>query len=175
MCSRLLPRKGFQYAIEAVRELELDWEVHVVGEGPYRGELERLGEGSKTKIKFRGWLDKKDESFKELFKTCSIFVFPSEAENFPAVLLEAMSAGMAIITSTKGGCPEVVGDAAMLVEPDDVEGIRSGIVKLVESSRVRQEMMRSAVQRAKQFSWERIAEQYLDCYRNLMRQESQLK
>ena len=59
-------------------------------------------------------------------------MFPSEAENFPTVLLEAMSAGMAVVTSTAGGCPEVVGDAGLLVAPGDVEGIRSVVTKLIE-------------------------------------------
>lgn len=168
MCSRILPRKGFQYAIEAVKDMELDWQVHVVGEGPYLPELKRLAENSKTTIKFWGWLDKNDPKFYELFNKSSIFVFPSEAENFPAVLLEAMSAGMAIITSTAGGCPEVVGKAGLLVEPRNTEGIRKMLVKLVDSDQLRKQLGKAALKRAQQFNWEKIAQQYLSCYNEVI-------
>ncbi len=168
MCSRILPRKGFQYAIEAVKDMELDWQVHVVGEGPYLPELKRLAENSKTTIKFWGWLDKNDPKFYELFNKSSIFVFPSEAENFPAVLLEAMSAGMAIITSTAGGCPEVVGKAGLLVEPRNTEGIRKMLVKLVDSDQLRKQLGKAALKRAQQFNWKKIAQQYLSCYNEVI-------
>ena len=169
MCSRILPRKGFQYAIEAIRDIELDWQVNVVGEGPYLPELKRLAENSKTEIKFWGWLDKNDREFSELLSKSSIFIFPSEAENFPAVLLEAMSAGMAIITSTAGGCPEVVGDAGLLVEPRDTDGIRKMLVKLVESDQLRGQLGQAALERAQQkFNWKKIAQQYLNCYNKVL-------
>ena len=133
LCSRLLPRKGFQHALAAVHDLDLGWRVEVIGDGPYRGELERIAAGSKTPVRFHGWLDQRDPRFTELYARGAIFVFPSESENFPSVLLEAMRAGMAIITSNIGGCPEVVGDAALLVAPGDVEGIRKRIVELAGS------------------------------------------
>lgn len=165
MCSRILPRKGFQYTIEAVRDMELDWQVNVVGEGPYLPELKRLAQDSKTPIKFWGWLDKNDPRFNELLSKSAIFVFPSEAENFPAVLLEAMSAEMAIITSTAGGCPEVVGKAGLLVEPRDTEGIRKTLLKLIESDQLRRHLGKAALERAQQqFNWKKIAQQYLNCY-----------
>ena len=110
LCSRLLPRKGFQHALAAVHDLDLGWQVEVIGDGPYRGDLERIAAGSKTPVRFHGWLDQRDPRFAELYARGAIFVFPSESENFPSVLLEAMRAGMAIIASNAGGCPEVVGD-----------------------------------------------------------------
>ncbi len=169
MCSRILPRKGFQYVIEAVKDMELDWKVHVVGEGPYLPELKRLAESSKTAIKFWGWLDSNDPRFYELFSKSAIFIFPSEAENFPSVLLEALASGMAIITSTAGGCPEVVGKAGILVEPRDTEGIRNMLTKLIDSDQLRQQLGKQALERARQqFNWENIARQYLNCYSRIL-------
>lgn len=168
MCSRILPRKGFQYVIEAAKDMELDWQVHVVGEGPYLPELKRLAEGSKMPIKFWGWLDKNDPKFYELFNTSSIFVFPSEAENFPSVLLEALASGMAIITSTAGGCPEVVGKAGLLVEPGDTDGIRKILTKLIDSDQLRRQLSETALKQVQQFNWENIARQYLDCYSQIL-------
>jgi glycosyltransferase involved in cell wall biosynthesis len=168
MCSRILPRKGFQYVIKAIKDLALDWEVNIVGQGPYLDELKRLAEGSRTPIKFHGWLDNNDPQFYRLFKEAAIFVFPSEAENFPSVLLEASSASAAIITSTAGGCPEVVGDTAILVEPGDVEAIRENILKLVESPQLRCDLAEAANKRVQRFSWPRIAQEYLDCYKDVI-------
>ena len=168
MCSRIFHFKGFQYAIEAVKDMELDWQVHVVGEGPYLPELKRLSEDSKTPIKFWGWLDKNDPTFYELFNKSAIFIFPSEADNFPTVLLEAMSAGMAIITSTAGGCPEVVGKAGLLIEPRDTEGIRKTLQKLIESDKLRRQLSEAALKKVEQFNWKNIAQQYLNCYQEVL-------
>jgi glycosyltransferase involved in cell wall biosynthesis len=171
LCSRLLPRKGFQYVIEAVKDLELGWDVHIVGEGPYRQTLEQLAAGSKTRILFHGWLDRDEPKFKELYETSAIFVFPSEMENFPTVLLEAMSAGCAIITSTAGGCPEVVGDAGLLVEPKDVEMLRKTLLELIDSADKRTALGQKALQRMHQFSWDSVTQNYLDLYHTLIKTE----
>ncbi len=168
LCSRLLPRKGFQHVLEAVRDLALDWRVEVIGDGPFRGELERIAAGSKTPVRFHGWLDQRDPKFAELYARGAIFVFPSESENFPSVLLEAMRAGMAILASNAGGCPEVVGDAALLIAPGDVDGIRKRILELTESPDLRRRLGTAALDRVRQFSWPVVAAQYVRCYREII-------
>ncbi|MCF7973905.1 MAG: glycosyltransferase family 4 protein [Phycisphaerae bacterium] len=168
MCSRLLAFKGFQHVIEAVKDLDLDWTVHIIGDGPYLPELKRLAGSSITPIQFTGWLDKTDPEFVALYRESAIFVFPSEAENFPTVLLEAMSARMAIISSTAGGCREVVGDAGMYVSPGDVAGIRESIVKLIESDSERERLAQAALERAGRFGWDTIADQFIETYQGLM-------
>jgi len=168
MCSRILPRKGFQYAIEAIRQLPSDWQVNIIGDGPYLPELKRLAADCATPITFWGWLDQKNPQFKRLYETGSIFVFPSEAENFPVVLLEAMSAGMAIITSTAGGCPEVVGEAALLVAPRDPAAIREKLDNLINSSKLRRQLCAAALEQAKHFAWPTVAQKYLQCYRKIV-------
>jgi glycosyltransferase involved in cell wall biosynthesis len=169
MCSRMLPRKGFQYAIEAVKDLGLDWQVNIIGEGPYLDELKKMAANSSTPIKFWGWLDKNNPQFRDLYQTSSIFVFPSESENFPVVLLEAMAAGMAIITSTAGGCPEVVSDAALLVEPRDVDAIQNNLLMLIKSNQLRGEFRQKGFRQVQQFNWDNVTRQYLDCYRRVVK------
>ena len=168
MCSRLLPRKGFQYVIQALKDTDIGWQVNIIGEGPFRGELEKQAADSKTKIKFWGWLDKTDEKFIELYRDAAIFVFPSEAENFPTVLLEAMSASMAVITSTAGGCPEVVGDAGILVEPGDVEAIRENIFKLIQNEDYRNQKAQESLKQVEKFTWPIVAGKYIDSYKKVM-------
>jgi glycosyltransferase involved in cell wall biosynthesis len=164
MCGRMFAFKGFQYAIEAVKGMDLDWCVDIVGDGPYLPVLKDLADGSQTPIRFWGWLDKSDPRWSELFDQASIFVFPSEAENFPSVLLEAMAARMAVITTTAGGCPEVVAEAGLLVAPRDAAGIRSRLAELVSSASLREELARAALERVQLFSWPNVAERYVACY-----------
>jgi len=168
LCSRILPRKGFQYALEAIDKIKLDWPVHIIGDGPYLAELKRMAENNSAPITFWGWLDQKDPRFHQLYEAASIFIFPSEAENFPTVLLEAMSAGMAVITSTAGGCPEVVGDAGLLVEPRNSGAIAEQLEKLVNSEDLRQDLSQAARQRAETFSWSFVTQKYLDCYQRVL-------
>ncbi|MBP7053704.1 MAG: glycosyltransferase family 4 protein [Phycisphaerae bacterium] len=167
MCSRIFAFKGFQYAFEAIREMDLDWQVDVVGDGPYLSVLKEMAAGLKTPIRFWGWLDKKDPRLAELFDTASIFIFPSEADNFPSVLLEAMAAGLAIITTTAGGCPEVVGEAGLLVQPRDPAGIRARLQELVQSAGLRAELANAALERVRLFSWPSVAGQYVACYEEI--------
>jgi len=171
MCSRVLPYKGFQYALEAIKQLNTNWQIHLIGDGTYLPQLKQLAQQLDLPVKFWGWLDKHDPQFKKLYETSSIFVFPSETENFPNVLLEAMAAGLAIVTSTAGGCPEVVGDAALLVEPQDVNALRQQLKKLMDSDDLRRQLSSAAQQRVQIFSWPNIARRYIDYYQQLLNKQ----
>ncbi len=175
LCSRLLPRKGFQYLIKAVSDIELDWQVNIVGDGPYRQILQQLACESKTPIRFWGWLDRNDSQFKKLYRTSSIFVFPSEAENFPTVLLEALASGMAIITSSAGGCPEVVGGAAVLVEPANTEQLKEKLLALVQNEQLRNSLSAAAIERAKEFTWPGIAGRYAKLFEKLVEENKKTR
>jgi len=168
LCSRLLTFKGFQHVINAVKDIDLGWQIHIIGDGPYRETLEALAQNSQTPIRFWGWLDKQDARFVDLFNRCALFVFPSEAENFPTVLLEAMAARMAIITSTAGGCAEVVGEAARLVSPGDVDGIRMHLVELTTSEETRRQLSHAAGERVASFGWDKIAVRFVETYESLI-------
>ena len=170
LCGRLLAFKGFQYVIEAVKDLSLDWHVHILGDGPYRDTLTALAKDSKTPVTFHGWLDRNSAAFKDLYETSAVFILPSEAENFPTVLLEAMNAGLPIITTTAGGCPEVVGNAGLLVPPRDADAIRQALLKLIDSEPLRRDLSRKAIERVQQFSWKAVTQQYLEVYQQLNRQ-----
>jgi len=167
LCSRLLPRKGFQYALQAIKQMNLDWPVHIIGDGPYLAELKRLASDISASVTFWGWLDRSDSKFKNLFETSSVFIFPSEAENFPTVLLEALSAGLAIITTTAGGCPEVVGPAALLVEPQNPQAIRRELEKLIASENLRKQLSQAAQVQARKFNWPSVIQKYINCYKKI--------
>jgi glycosyltransferase involved in cell wall biosynthesis len=165
MLSRLIPLKGFQYFLEGLRGVRLDQQVNIVGDGPMRSELETLAAATPTEVVFHGWLDNDDPRLRQLFETCSIFVFPSEAENFPTVLLEAMDAGMAIVTTNVKGCPEVVGEAGLTVPPRSPEALLEATRRLAENRDERQRLGQAGRQRLlENFDWRIVAQRYADLY-----------
>ena len=168
--TRMLERKGVQYLLEALPGLEHGFEINVVGEGPYLHTLKDLATRLGVNVRFRGWLDNDSAEIKDLFETSSIFVFTSEAENFPIVLLEAMAAGMAIITTNGTGCAEVVGDNAILVRPKDSAGIRKALTSLFGDPDRCTELGRSSRKRIEDnFKWHVVASRYSDLLQKFVR------
>lgn len=158
VASRLVERKGVQFLIEALDVLDEDWEVYIAGDGPYLPALKKLASRLKVTIHFLGFISR--ESLQELYASSKIFVFPSLQENFPMVLLEAMAAGCAIVTTSIEGSSEVVGTSAIKVEPSNVEHIRDALKTLTNDTEQVQQYGQLAQDRVKQFSTSRIATMY---------------
>ena len=169
LVGRLLEFKGFQYFFEAIEGLDLDYKINILGDGPYKEVLMQKARKLNARVNFRGWLDKDSSEFKALYETSSVFIMPSEKESFGGVLLEAMSAEMAIITTNISGCPEVVGDSGLFVRPRNPQDIRNALLKLIENDDLRRSLGEKAVKRVKkEFSWTKIAGQYIDLYRTVV-------
>ena len=111
--ARMFPRKGIQHFIDAVAGVEGEWEFVIAGDGPFRDQLEAQARSVAPNVQFVGFVDR--ETLRSLYESSRILVFPSIQENFPMVLLEAMDAGCAIVTTNAEGCAEVVGDAGLVV------------------------------------------------------------
>jgi glycosyltransferase involved in cell wall biosynthesis len=165
--SRLFERKGVQYLLQALEGLAQPLNVHIVGDGPYLPHLKQAAQRLHTQaiVHFHGWLDNTSSAFRDLIETASIFALPSEAENFPNVLLEAMAAGLPIITTSGTGCAEVVGAAALLVPPRNAASIRAAIEHLSTEPAYCDELGRAARSRVQaMFSWRAVANQYVETY-----------
>jgi glycosyltransferase involved in cell wall biosynthesis len=168
--TRMFERKGVQYLINALEGFHHEYEVHVVGDGPYLQVLEGRVEEKNLDVRFWGFLDNQSREIRDLYETSRIFVFTSEAENFPIVLLEAMASGLAIITTEGTGCAEVVGDAALLVKPRDSAGIRHCLERLVADPDLTSELGNAARKRlTEKFGWAKVAEGYSMLYREVKR------
>ena len=102
-----------------------------------------------------------------LYSMARALIFPSEYESFGIPLVEAMACGSPIITSTAPACPEVVADAALLVDPQDAEGLRKAMRQLQDDDVVAQ-MTAKSLRRAADFSWDKSARIFLnECRRAL--------
>jgi len=165
LASRLFKMKGFQYFLDAIKDLDIDYEINIVGDGPYKEELMKKAKKIKPKVNFVGWLDNHSREYRRFFEESSLFVFPSSQESFGRVLLEAMAAGCAIMGSNTAGCPEVLGDAGILVNPKDPEEIRETLLMLIENDNLRRNLAKKARKRVEEkFSWEKTAKRYLEVY-----------
>jgi len=168
--TRMFERKGVQYLLRALVQLKGAFNVNIVGDGPYLHTLKDQASELGIDARFWGHVDNDSAELKELYETASIFVFTSEAENFPIVLLEAMIAGAAIVTSSGTGCAEVVGDTALLVPVRDPNAIKAMLQRLAADPDLVARLGRAARERViARFGWEGVIDQHIDAYRQLER------
>lgn len=97
------------------------------------------------------------EQLRPLYQRCRVFVFPSTAETFGMPLVEAMACGSPIASSNSTAMPEIVGDAALLFDPMDVDAMGAALLRLLDDGGLRRELSAKAGERARLFSWRRTA------------------
>lgn len=105
-----------------------------------------------------------------LFRCAGVFVYPSLYEGFGLPPLEAMSLGCPVITSNTTSLPEVVGDAACLIDPTSVDELAAAMQRLIEDTDAAEELRRKGTSRVAQFSWERCARDTAAVYRHVVSQ-----
>lgn len=163
--SRLLRRKGVQNLLSALRDVSSPYEVHIVGDGPFLETLQEQARSATGTVVFHGWLDNRSPELTSLYETSEIFVLPSEAENFPVSLMEAMAAELAIVTSRGTGCAEVVGDAGILVDPGDPLELRDALLRLIAAPEEIRVLGLKARQRLERhLSWSSVADRHERLY-----------
>jgi alpha-1,3-rhamnosyl/mannosyltransferase len=116
------------------------------------------------------WLDYvPDAELRAIFQSARALVFPSLYEGFGMPVVEAFASGVPVLTSNVSALPEVAGDAALLVDPLEVEAIREAMLRLVEDSALCARLVAAGSRRARQFSWRTCAEQVAAVYRKVAR------
>jgi glycosyltransferase involved in cell wall biosynthesis len=113
-------------------------------------------------VRFHGYVP--DKTLAVLYKLASVFVFPSLYEGFGLPPLEAMASGTPVVTSNVSSLPEVVGDAAVLVDPYSAHAIADGILRVLHSAHLRADLRRRGLQRAQEFSWNRSVRRVREIY-----------
>jgi glycosyltransferase involved in cell wall biosynthesis len=111
------------------------------------------GAGIRQDVRFFGFVP--DSTLSALYRLASVFAFPSLYEGFGLPPLEAMACGTPVVTSRLSSLPEVVGDAALLVDPYSAEDIASGIERVLANSDLAASMVAKGRERVSAFSWER--------------------
>ena len=144
----------------------------LVGDGPYRNQLEKIFDGSPTT--FVGYLA--GEELASAYASGDAFLFPSSTETLGLVLLEAMAAGCPVVGANKGGIPDIITDGinGCLYDPDgDNNGTESLILateKLLGDKSERQEMRNAARAEAERWGWPAATEQLRKFYQQILNQ-----
>jgi glycosyltransferase involved in cell wall biosynthesis len=102
------------------------------------------------------------------YARASVFAFPSLDEGFGMPVLEAMAAGVPVITSNRSALPEVAGDAALLVDPDDSAALGQSLRELTINVDLCRELARRGTARARMFTWEKAVRETWDVYRTIL-------
>ena len=171
----LEPRKNLTALLEAFARLRrggaVDPDLRLVLAGA-RGWLDEpifrtvRALGLERAVHLPGFID--DDDLPAVYSGAALFVFPSLYEGFGLPPLEAMACGVPVVTSNVSSMPEVAGDAAVLVDPRDVDGLSSAIARVLRDGALRARLRAAGIARARQFSWEATARRTLDAYASLV-------
>jgi glycosyltransferase involved in cell wall biosynthesis len=116
-------------------------------------------------VRFLGFVT--TETLRHFYESAEVFVFPSLYEGFGLPPLEAMASGTPVVTSQVSSMPEVVGDAAVLVNPENVFDIARGIKDVLLDLDLRERLICRGREHASRYSWERTAREVLEIYREV--------
>ena len=168
----LQPRKNYERLIEAygclIDRIDLDVMLVIAGGKGWLYEriFRRVDElGLSEKILFLGFFA--DDDLPTLYSLADLFVFPSLYEGFGLPPLEAMACGTPVVSSNASSLPEVVGGAAEMVDPLDVDGLAEAMFRVLSEGDLRAEMVCKGLIRACQFTWEGAARDLLHYYQRL--------
>ena len=165
----LQTRKNIARLVEAFESLDASWRLVLIGadgfgagaiheriaRSPARPRIETLG--YVTPAELAGW-----------YSRAMIFAFPSLDEGFGMPLLEAMAAGTPILTSNRSALPEVAGDAALLVDPQDGAGLAAALRELAADETLRAELARRGAERVLTFTWEKAVRETWEVYAEIL-------
>jgi glycosyltransferase involved in cell wall biosynthesis len=160
-----MPWKGFEMLIELMPELlkiNPNFKLIILGKGPMFEELK----AQSLKLKVDDKLEIKavdSETRDHYLKAAMMFVLNTGYEGLPHTVLEAMTAGVPVITTTAGGNPEVVkdGETGLLVEYNNKEQLKEAILKLWRNRELREKLVKNARQELHKFSFKEMIEKTL--------------
>jgi glycosyltransferase involved in cell wall biosynthesis len=167
----LEPRKNVDGIIRAYNKLRADsrelqdYKLVIAGGKGWKSDniyKEWECSGFKNDIKFLGYVDSKDKVY--LYNLADVFVYPSFYEGFGFPPLEAMACGLPVIISYAASLPEVAGDAALMVDPYNINDITKAMAEVLTDESLKNKLIERGLARAKKFSWENTAKEYLKIF-----------
>jgi glycosyltransferase involved in cell wall biosynthesis len=165
------PHKGFDLSARGHICLRSEYPLMLVAVGspidPYKAHFqELLAKEGITDVIFPGYLPA--DELGVLFQRAEALLFPSHYEGFGFPVLEAMANGCPVITTPVSSLPEVAGDAALFVNPDDTDGMVMAMLRLLSEPGLRVTMQAKGREQAKKFTWEAVAEKCVTEWRRIV-------
>ena len=162
-------RKNIARLVTAFERMPAEWRLTLAGATDgYEAatELRAIEESARrSEIDVLGYVDA--ATLVSLYSRASIFAFPSLDEGFGIPVLEAMAHGIPVITSQCSALPEAAGDAAILVDPFDIDALAAGLNRLAGDQDLRADLIRRGLDRARMFPWDAAVERTWDVYQSL--------
>ena len=162
-------RKNIRRLVRAFERMPASWRLSLAGAANGFGAAEELqaveSSPRKSDIDVLGHVTQAE--LEALYRRARIFAFPSLDEGFGMPVLDAMANSVPVITSRRSALPEVAGDAALLVNPEDPEEIAAALVRLASDEALCDDLARRGRERALQFSWESALSKTWEVYREL--------
>ena len=165
----LQTRKNIVRLVEAFETLDESWRLVLAGAAGFgaAGIMERIARSpARARIELPGYVTPAELA--AWYARATVFAFPSLDEGFGMPLLEAMAAGTPIVTSNRSALPEVAGDAALLVDPEDTDALAAALRELTGDAGLREELARRGRERVRTFTWEKAVRETWDVYRELL-------
>jgi len=159
VASRIVERKGIQDLIRALAHCDTDWEICIAGDGPYLRHVKSLARELGVDANFLGFVGRKD--LQAYYDSSKLFVFPSHQENFPMVLVEAMAAGCAVISTNAEGCVEVARSGALFYDPGDTAALSHLIKRAVNDPELIYKMQAHSLAAVRYFDIKQVAREFL--------------
>jgi glycogen synthase len=176
---RVVEKKGFDLLLDAFAQIapaRPDLGLVIGGTGSALDGLVRQAAAADLsgRVAFPGLLSRAQVTW--AMATAEAFVLPSRVEPFGIVVLEALAAGCPAVVSARGGAPEIVrgGVDGLIVDPLDVGALASAVARVLDDTRLRQELRRAGPQRAAEFEWGAIASRYREIYERVADSRSAL-
>jgi glycosyltransferase involved in cell wall biosynthesis len=165
----LEPRKNLPRLVQAYARTGLDIPLVLAGaKGWSYSELFRTVESLDLagQVLFPGFVPR--EELPLWYNGATAFLYPSLYEGFGLPPLEAMACGTPVLVSNTSSLPEVVGEAGILVPPDDVEAMAGALQRLVQDTGLRARLRQQGLERTRLFTWERMAQQTVALYQRVL-------
>jgi len=166
------PRKNIESIINAYSHIadKTDWDLVIAGRDGWKTKsIYRAAKKSpvRDRIHFPGFVDSND--MPAILSGAEVFVWPSLMEGFGLPPLEAMACGTPVLTSNLSSLPEVVGDAAVKVDPYSISDISKYMLMLYEDESLRKRLIASGLNRARLFHWQQCAQKTYSVYQQILR------
>lgn len=159
------PRKNLPRLVQALRQVAATRPVTLRIIGPAGHTASRIRadlHDSAVTVETVGYVT--DETLVQEYLGADVFAYPSIYEGFGIPLIEAMACGTPVVASTGGSLPEVAGDAAVLVDPHDVDALAAAIVRVADDAGLRAELIRRGRDRARHFTWSAAVDRLVEAY-----------
>ncbi|MBW3616075.1 MAG: glycosyltransferase, partial [Actinobacteria bacterium] len=166
---RLTEQKGVDVLIAATAGES--WRLVIAGDGPERARLEEIAAAGCVPAEFLGTVA--HDQLPDLYRQLDVLVVPSRPapgvlEQFGRVAVEAMATGVPVVASSLGALPEVVGQAGVVVPPEDVDALTTTLRALATDPERRRHLGRLGRERSRQFSWPQVATAHLELYEKVL-------